>query len=345
MQVTLKDIARKCGYSVTTVSRALAGYDDVNENTRRYISEIANTLGYQPNLLARQLRNQRTQTLGLITPAPDDNASNEFFSQLLLSISSAASRVGYDLLVSAQAPGEPEMTAYRRIVGGNRVDGMILARTRHNDERIAYLKGLNHPFVVNGRGAPDEISDFPYVDVDSQAGIRLIVGHLTALGHEHIGLILPPPDMAFTEFRHNGYRQGLADAGLPYRAEYVAYGDLMRSGGYTCASALLEQHPQISAIAACNDLMALGAMSAALARGLQVGSDISITGFDDIPDAEYAHPPLTTIHQPIPEIGKLVVNLLDDLISGRPTDRTQVLLPSALVIRASTGHKRGGEGD
>jgi LacI family transcriptional regulator len=89
--------------------------------------------------------------------------------------------------------------------------------------------------------------------------------------------------------------------------------------------------------------MALGAMSAAQARGLQIGSDISITGFDDIPAAEYAHPALTTIHQPIPEIGKLVVNLLDDLISGRPTDKRQILLDSTLVTRASTGHKKGGE--
>ena len=343
MQVTLKDIARKSGYSVTTVSRALAGYDDVNENTRRHIAEIADTLGYQPNLLARQLRNQRTQTLGLITPAPDDSISNEFFSQLLLSISSAASHAGYDVLVSAQAPGEPEMTAYRRIVGGNRVDGMILARTRQHDERIAYLKSLNHPFVVNGRAAPDETSDFPYIDVDSQAGIHSVVEHFTSLGHEHIGLILPPPEMAFTEFRLSGYRQGLADANLPYRAEYVVYGDLMRSGGYVSANALLDRHPQMTAIAACNDLMALGAMSAAQARGLQVGYDISIAGFDDIPAAEYAHPPLTTIHQPIYEIGKLVVNLLDDLISGRPTDNAQILLPSTLVIRASTGRKRGGE--
>src|SRR5690606_8119775 len=105
---------------------------------------------------------------------------------LLLSISSAASHAGYDVLVSAQAPGEPEMMAYRRIVGGNRVDGMILARTRHHDERITYLKHLKHPFVVNGRAAPDEQSDFPFIDVDSQAGIRIVVEHLASLGHEHI---------------------------------------------------------------------------------------------------------------------------------------------------------------
>lgn len=345
MQITLKDIARESGYSVTTVSRALAGYDDVNENTRRHIATIAETLGYQPNLLARQLRNQRTQTIGLITPAPDDDVGSEFFSQLLLSLSSAASRVGYDLLVSAQSAGEPEMAAYRRIVGGNRVDGMILARTRKHDERIAFLKSLNHPFAVNGRAAPDEVSDFAYIDVDSQAGIRAAVEHLTGLGHRQIGLILPPPEMAFTEFRHNGYCEGLAAADLPYRDEFVRYGDLMQSGGYMHANALLDQHPQMTAIVACNDLMALGAMSAAQARGLRVGYDLSITGFDDIPAAEYAHPPLTTIHQPMHEIGKLLVKILDSLIRGESTEQTQILLSSTLVIRASTSRRKGGADD
>ncbi|MEO8393495.1 MAG: LacI family DNA-binding transcriptional regulator [Chloroflexota bacterium] len=344
MQVTLKDIAKKSGYSVTTVSRALAGYTDVNEDTRRHITTIADTLGYQPNLLARQLRSQRTQTLGLIIPSADNSISNEFFSQLLLGIGDAASRAGYDLLVSAHVPGEPEMAAYRRIIGGNRVDGMILARTRQNDERIAYLQSLDHPFVVNGRGAPGERNDFPFIDVDSQTGIASAVAHLVELGHTHIGLILPPPEMAFTGFRHLGYRDGLSAAGLPYRADYVTHGDLQRSGGFAQANALLDAYPDLTAIVASNDLMALGALSAVQARGLQVGIDISVTGFDGIPAAEYAHPPLTTLHQPIYEIGRRLVALLNHLILGSAPEepQTQSLLSSTLIVRASTGRNTKG---
>ncbi len=342
MQVTLKDIAKKSGYSVTTVSRALAGYTDVNEDTRRSIISIADTLGYQPNLLARQLRNQRTRTLGLIIPSTDNSISNEFFSQLLLGIGDAASKRGYDLLVSAHVPGEPEMAAYRRVVGGNRVDGMILARTRQGDERIAYLQQLSHPFVVNGRGAPGERNDFPFIDVDSQTGIAAIVQHLVGLGHENIGLILPPPEMAFTEYRHRGYQDGLAAAGLAYRGDYVVTGDLQRTGGYQQTNLLLDAHPEITAIAACNDLMALGAIHAAHERGLQVGVDLSITGFDDIPVAEYAHPPLTTVHQPIYEIGRRLTDLLINLIMGEAQEETHILLSSSLIVRASTGHRRGG---
>ncbi len=342
MQVTLKDIAKKSGYSITTVSRALAGYTDVNEETRRRIIEIANILNYKPNLLARQLRMQRTQTLGLIIPSADNSISNEFFSQLLLGIGDGASRVGYDVLVSAHIPGEPEMAAYRRIVEGNRVDGVILARTRQQDERIAYLQRLKHPFVVNGRGAPGELNDFPYIDVDSQEGIATIVRHLVELGHRQIGLILPPAEIAFTEYRRMGYRDGLAAAGLDYRADYVVHGDLQRTGGYQQSNTLLDAHPEITAIVACNDLMALGAMQAAQERGLEVGVDLSITGFDDIPVAEYARPPLTTVHQPIYEIGRRLADLLSSIVTGEPPEQTQMLLSSNLVVRASSGPRREG---
>jgi len=337
VKVTLKDIAQQSGYSITTVSRALAGYSDVNAQTRQHIIEIANTLGYQPNLLARQLRSQRTQTIGLIIPARDNGFSNEFFAQLMLGIGDAASQENYDLLVSAQKPGEEEMEAYRRIAGGNRVDGMILARTRYNDPRISYLKSRDHPFVVFGRGAPGEDSDFPYIDVDGQAAIQVVTQHIIERGHRHIGLILPPPDIAFTQYRLAGYQQALAQAGIPYRPEYVVNGDLLRAGGYQGARRLLEHQAELTAIVACNDLMALGAMKAVQERGYQVGRTFAIAGYDDIPAAEYAQPPLTTIHQPLHEIGQRLVQMLIKIIAGNPPEDTHLLLPSKLIVRESSG--------
>jgi DNA-binding LacI/PurR family transcriptional regulator len=232
------------------------------------------------------------------------------------------------------------MEAYNRLVGGHRVDGMILARTRHPDSRITYLKEKQHPFVVNGRAAPGETSDFPYIDVDSQTGIRLLVEHFVQLNHRHIGLILPPQDLAYARYRFNGYREGLEHAKLPYCQEYVRYGDLTRLGGYVGAQTLLDQNPEITAIVACNDLMALGAMSAIQARRLKAGEDIAVAGFDDIPAAEYAHPPLTTIRQPIYEIGQRLVRMLVDLIKEQPLQETQVVLPPVLIPRASSGTPR-----
>lgn len=336
MQIKLKDLAQKTGFSITTVSRALAGYGDVGEVTRQKIVETAAAMGYQPNLVARQLRNQATQTLGLIMPVKDHSLLGDFFVQLLLGINDCASRNGYDVLISAHNPGEEEMAAYRRIVGGNRVDGMILARTRRFDPRIAYLQALKFPFVVSGRNAPTELSKFPYIDADSQQGIRSVVDHLIALGHQHIGLILPPHEVAFTAYRLAGYRDALDAAGIAFDPRLVVHSNLLREGGYKAALNLLEAAPELTAIVACNDVMALGAMSALQSRGLRIGRDVAVTGFDDIPAAEYANPPLTTIHQPIYEIGQHLVEMLLGIIRGETPTETQVIVQPTLVIRESS---------
>jgi LacI family transcriptional regulator len=338
MQIKLKDIARKTGYSITTVSRALAGYDDVNADTRQHILEVSQSLGYQPNQVARQLRSQRTHTIGMIIPADDHSFSNDFFTQLMLGIGSTASYERYDLLISTQPSGTPEeMEAYRRMVGGNRVDGMIVARTRRDDARITYLKQQRHPFVVSGRNAPGEISDFPHIDVDSQAGIHQVTRHFIERGHRHIGLILPPQDIAFTAYRHTGYRSALEEAGIPYQAQYVVNGNLLRSGGYQGAQMLLDRSPGITAIVTSNDLMALGVISAVQGRGLQVGQNVAVSGFDDIPAAEYAHPSLTTIRQPIYDIGQKLVQMLVALIAGQSLAQPHLILEPVLVVRESSG--------
>ncbi|MDL1901264.1 LacI family transcriptional regulator [Anaerolineae bacterium CFX9] len=333
----LKDLSQKTGFSITTISRALAGYADVNEQTRQQIIRAAHEMGYQPNEVARQLRAQRTQTIGLIIPTHDHSFSEGFFNQLLRGIGDAAGEARFDVLISARSPGDDEMDSYRRIVGGNRVDGIILARTRYQDERIAYLRKVGMPFIVSGRAAPGEDCDFPYIDVDSQAGIHEAAIHLIRLGHRQIGLILPPPEIAYTEFRRRGYAEALADAGLTYAPDLVVHGDLMRSGGYQGAITLLERHPDLTALVCCNDLMALGAMQALQMYGRAVGDTFGVTGFDDLPISEHSNPPLTTVRQPIYEIGRRLVELLLPVIAGQPLQETQILLPTELVIRESCG--------
>lgn len=333
----LKDLSQKTGFSITTISRALAGYDDVNEQTRQQIIRAAQEMGYQPNEVARQLRAQRTQTIGLIIPTHDHSFSEGFFNQLLRGIGDAAGEARFDVLISARSPGDDEMDSYRRIVGGNRVDGLILARTRHHDERIAYLRKVGMPFIVSGRSAPGEDSDYPFIDVDSQAGIYDATAHLTGLNHRHVGLILPPPEMAYTEYRRRGYASAVEDAGIPYLSELVVHGDLMRTGGYQGMNTLLERDPLLTAVVCCNDLMALGAMQAIQQRGQVVGRDIAVVGFDDLPIAEHANPSLTTVRQPIYDIGRRLVELLLPIVAGHMPQETQILLPTELVIRESCG--------
>jgi LacI family transcriptional regulator len=340
MQVTLKDIAEASGYSITTVSRALAGYDDVNEQTRAHIRVIAKRMGYHPNVVARQLQSQRTQTIGMIIPATLTGYEDDFFSLLLKGVTHAATRRHYDVLVSAQLHETDAMDAYRRIAGGRRVDGLILARTHRHDPRIQYLQEINHPFVVSGRASPGQLSDFPYIDADSQYGIRLLVDHFVSYGHRHIGLILPPEDIAYTPYRLNGYKHGLDEAGIAFDPNAVIHGDLTRKGGCKAMLELLHRTPHLTAVIACNDLMALGAITAISQSGLTVGDDVAVGGFDDLPLAEHAQPSLTTVRQPIYEIGEQLTDLLIRIIDGKTVNEPGKLLNPTLIIRESSGKPR-----
>ncbi len=337
MRVTLKDIADRSGFSITTISRALAGYSDVSDKTRQQILKIADELGYQPNHIARQLQGQRTYTIGLIMPPRLHSDDDDFFSLLLKGVTYAAARDRYDVLVSATVPGSSEMDAYRRIVGGNRVDGMVLARTYFDDPRIAYLESINHPFIVLGRSAPDAASDFPYIDVDSKVGIQALVAHMIARGHRHIGIILPPEEVTFSAYRLAGYQAALAEAAIPYRPEYCVHADLTFSGGEEAARLLMTQQPDLTAIVGCNDWMALGAMHSAQELGHVVGDDFAVGGYDDIPAAERAVPALTTVRWPIYEVGEELTQRLLKFIENDPDVERQQLIKPELIIRRSTG--------
>ncbi|MBN1285409.1 MAG: LacI family DNA-binding transcriptional regulator [Anaerolineae bacterium] len=334
MPVTLKTIAQKTGFSITTVSRALGGYDDVAESTRQLILETAQALGYQPNAAAQRLKRLRANTIGLIIPTFGPRFSDPFFSELLAGIGNQSAERQFDLLVGTQAPGPNEIDAYRRMESG-RVDGLIVVRTRQNDVRIYHLQETGMPFVAFGRC--DEAQDFPYVDVDGEVGMQKMVQHLVDLGHRRIGYIAPPPELNFSQHRIAGYATALKMNGIPYDAALVIYGDLTQQSGAAGAVYLLGIDPPLTAILAGNDTMALGAMSTVRERGFVVGKDIAVGGFDDVPDAEYAHPPLTTLRQPIYDIGRQTCDMLINIIQGIPLSEIQVLLEPELIIRKSTG--------
>jgi LacI family transcriptional regulator len=334
MAVTLKDIAHRAGVSITTVSRGLADYDDVAAETRQHIRQIAQEMGYRPNLLARRLQKQRTDTIGFILPTFGPRFSDPFFSEFLAGIGNEAAAHEYDLLVSTHAPDSPgERQAYLRAAQGGWVDGLIVVRTREDDARIRLLHEHRFPFVAFGRSCCD--LDFPYVDEDSVAGMRLLAQHFIDLGHQRIGFIAPPDHLMFGRLRREGFLQTMAANGLEVAPEWLVEGDLTQRGGAEAAGQLLGLG--VTAVIAGNDLMAIGAINRFQQSGLQVGRDIALGGFDDIPLAAYANPPLTTIHQPIYEIGRQVCAMLIALISGLTPEPAHILLEPTLVIRESSG--------
>ncbi len=332
MRVTLKTIAEEAGVSITTVSRALAGYDDVNEETRRRIIEIADRLGYQPNLTARHLRSKQTNTIGMVVPRTQ-HFSDPFFMELLAGVGRRASEHGYDLLLSAQMQGEQELKAYHRMVAGGRVDGMVIARILNDDPRIEYLESSRHSFVTFGHS---EDATYPYIDVDGAEGMAQLVAHLVDIGHRRIGLITSPDELVFTAQRFAGYRRALAHFDLTYDQDLILHGDLKQASGKHGADYLLALPQPPTAIIAFNDQMALGAMTAVQEAGLRVGPDVAVAGFDDIPAARISTPPLTTIQQPIYGIGFRLVNMLIQLMHHEAIDETQILIKPELIVRAST---------
>ncbi|MEA3377459.1 MAG: LacI family DNA-binding transcriptional regulator [Chloroflexota bacterium] len=334
MAVTLRDIADRLGVSVATVSRALGGYSDTASDTRKRVLKAAEEMGYRPNIIARRLQQQRTDTIGFVIPTHGPRFSDPFFSELLAGIGNAAAEQDYDLLVSTRAPGDEELEVYERMVLEQRVDGMLVVRTRHEDQRVASLIKQNFPFVAFGRS--DLEADFPYLDVDGRTGLRQLTQHLIDLGHRHIAYISAPMNLMFASHRLAGYKEALVANGIPFDEGLATVGELTERSGHRAGRDLLTRAPHPTAIIACNDLMALGTISAAQRLGLIVGRDLAVAGFDDIPLAEHAHPPLTTVRQPIYEIGQRICEMLIHLLREEPLDERHVILEPELVVRESS---------
>lgn len=335
MPPRLKDIAERLDLSVTTVSRALAGYDDVAPQTRERVLAVAREMGYVPDVNAQRLQRQRTGTIGFIVPTFGPRFSDPFFSELLAGIGNESARHGYDLLISTVAPGPAELDTYRRYIFGRRVDGLVVVRTRRHDPRIAFLREQGFPFVAFGHTEDD--LDFPWVDVDGAEGVRQAVAYLASLGHRRIGYIRAPADLMFSYLRWQGFQRGMAEAGLPIEPAWIVEGDLSQRSGHEVGGRLLDVVPRPTAVITGNDLMALGLMAVAQERGLVVGRDLSVVGFDDIPPAEHAHPPLTTVHQPVYRIATTITQMLIKLLNGEALEQRQIMLKPTLVIRRSTG--------
>jgi LacI family transcriptional regulator len=334
--VTLKDLAAELGLSITTVSRALAGYSDVAASTRQRVLQAAEEMGYVPDATARRLQKGRTDTIGFIIPTHGPRFSDPFFSELLSGIGNEAARHNFDLLVSTRPPDTPEEdAAYRRMVEGRLVDGLLVVRTRVGDRRIDYLSRIGFPFVAFGRC--DLEVDFPYVDEDGRLGLELVTEHLIALGHQNLAFISAPNGLMFCRARLAGLEAALERHGLALRRQYLVDSDLTQQGGFRAMNRLLDLTPPPTAVVACNDLSALGAISAAQKRGLIVGRDIAITGFDDIPLAEHSHPSLTTVRQPIYDIGCQTCDMLIRLLRGEEVTERHVLRQPELIIRESSG--------
>lgn len=332
---TMKELAHRLGLSVPTVSRALNGYPDISESTRARVVEAAAATGYRPNPIARQLRTQRTETIGLIVPGAKGQFADPFFLGFLDGVGAALREHGLDLLVTSAPPGEEEMGTYRRWVEDRRIDGLILGRTRVHDERVAYLLEVGMPFVCHGRTSHSQA--FPYLDVDGRAGFFQATSYLIDLGHRRLGFIGAPPEYQFGHHRVAGFREAMQARGLTPVEGWIRIGSLTETSGCDVALALLGDTDRPTALLCANDAMAHGAIYAAQQLGLEVGTDVSVIGYDDIPVSRFMSVPLTTLRQPTRAAGRRLVELLTARLAGTPAEALQEVWQPELVLRASTG--------
>jgi len=331
MAPTLEEVAQLAGVSRSTVSRVINDHPNVRAETRGRVWQAIRESGYRPHAVARSLVTNRTQIIGMVIPeAVTTLFTDPFFPLLLGGATEACNAHHYQLLLSLfnDPTGQEEM--YQRVLHNGYLDGVIVASASLKNPVFSNLLRDRIPFISVGR-YPDERVD--YVDVDNVGGARMAVEHLIQLGHRRIATIAGRLDMVHGQDRLEGYRQALEARHIPVNEELIVEGDYTENGGMVGMQRLLSASP--GAVFVGSDTMAIGALKALRQAGQQVPQDVALIGFDDIPLASAIEPALTTVRQPIRQLGALAVETLLDLIEHPGSGPRRIVLPTQLVIRES----------
>jgi LacI family transcriptional regulator len=329
---TSADVAAAAGVSRTTVSFVLNEREGVKipDETRQRVLAAAAKLDYHPNSVARQLAGGASRALGLVLrQTPEQVANDGVLAETLRGLADAARAANHRVLVETLAPGDGH---YANLLRSGRTDGLIVSGPRYDDVELVELVRDGFPVVIQG-SQPG--LDVPSVDVDNEAGARMAVEHLLALGHRRIACITNAP-LAYTAAseRLTGYREALAAAGLPDDPALIAEGAFDAPSGHRAVAEILARSTP-EAIFVASDVVAIGAIAGLRDAGFSVPGDVSVVSFDAIPLAAYLDPPLTTIRLPAYDLGLAAGRAILERIAGRPV-AARTLLPTELIVRAST---------
>ncbi len=338
---TLDEVASRAGVGRGTVSRVVNGSPQVSPEARAAVQKAIDELGYVPNRAARALVTQRTDSVALVVSESEERVFGEpFFAGIVRGVSSALADTQLQLwLAMAQSPAERQRVEHH--LTNQHVDGVMLLSLHDADPLPGLLEQRGLPVVLGGRPARmlthdggEGDADVAFVDADNEGGARLAVGHLLDRNRRRIAAIAGPQDMAAGVSRLTGYREALERAGMPVDEHLIAYGDFSEASGERAVHELLDRSPDVDAVFAASDLMAVGALRALRELGKRVPDDVSLVGFDDVAIARQTDPPLTTVHQPVEAMGREMVRLLLARIAGAAP--TAVMVETHLVERAST---------
>jgi LacI family transcriptional regulator len=328
---TIRDIARLAGVSIATVSRVLNDRPDVSTETREAVLEVVRRLGFSTNRNARALSAGRTGLVGVTLPM----VHSPYFAYILAGASEALYEQDMRaILCPTLHQHEREITLLDRLMHGT-TDGAILLLPEESSEELKALQDQRYPFVVvDPRVYLDE--GIPAVSAAHASGAKRATEHLLSLGHRRIAAVTGPEGWMATEERRHGYHAALAAAGVMPDPRLVVTSNWLISGGFEATQTLLELPEPPTAIFAFNDNLAVGAMRAARTAGVRVPEDLSVVGFDDTEEAAIVTPALTTVRQPLAEMGRMAVSLLGRLLEGQQVEALSVELATRLVVREST---------
>ncbi|WP_033322869.1 LacI family DNA-binding transcriptional regulator [Streptomyces yerevanensis] len=331
---TIKTVAARAGVGRTTVSRVINGSELVSEKARAAVLAAIAELNYVPNSVARGLVTSRTNSVALVIPESESRLGSEpYFSAVIRGVSTALAETRTQLqlvLVRDQA----ERDQLTESVAERRVDGVLLVSVHEHDPLPGLLEDMGLPTVLAGRRSPDE--SLSYVHSDNTGGAATAVSHLLTRGRRAVATISGPLDMDVARSRLQGWRETLEKAGHEATDRLVASGDFTVEGGEAAMRSLLEQVPELDAVFVASDVMAAGALVELRRQGRGVPDDVAVVGFDDSIIARHSNPPLTTVRQPVEEIGSMIAHILLEEIGNPEEPRRQVTLPTELVVRESS---------
>lgn len=339
---TSSEVAKRAGVSRTTVSFVLNDVRSmgISEETRQKVLQAASELGYEPHAAARILAGGSTGTIAVVIPRSDHLHVDAYLPRLLSIINDCCHLHGYKVLLEAADDQFKDPGAFMNLVKGKRIDGLIVVNMRSVEcEYVRQLAKQGFPVVVAGNGRESFYSR--YTAEDDTVTSRRVTQHLIDLGHRRIAhLAFAPREFEAVTLRHAGYRKALEESGITPDPNLVAYADISARSGYEAMKQLLERQRDFTALFAGNDTVAFGAMKALKEAGLRIPQDVAVAGYDDIPLAEFASPPLTTLRIDPETQAREGVDMLLAQMNGETYQRLEVPYDTSLIIRESCGFSR-----
>ncbi|MGJ7915858.1 LacI family DNA-binding transcriptional regulator [Massilia sp. LXY-6] len=327
---TMKQVAERAGVSISTVSHVINNTRTVSDDVRRRVLGIIDEMRYVPSAVARSLKNDKTNTIGVLVP----NNSNPYFAELIRWIEDAAFESGYHIILCNAHGDAHKQNVYLRLLMERRIDGLVLVASGADDEHHLLLSNDSVPIIQIERALPGLDADL--VLTGQEEGAYQATRHLIDLGHRAIACVSGPADLPRSRERVGGFLRAMHDAGIAVQDGDIVHVEFTSAGGHAAFAGLLARPRRPTAVFVTSDLMAIGGLCAASGAGVRIPGELSVVGYDDICAASYAAPPLTTIAPPKREMARQAIGRLIERIRGVHEPLRKIALASSLVVRAST---------